>query len=253
MASFERQVRISLHFCAIDLRRRWLDHLTNILGPYLAAGVLTIFFGAILKEYLQGYADYGRHVILGLIVWSYISSTAVEGSGLLSRWPLILRYTDVPILSVAMSVVWRYSIYFLINLSIALTLLHLFLDLSFGWSDAFQLVASVIVLTVLCHSLTILAMLGGGRFRGMSQLLVGIFNIGFLLTPILWKEHFAGRFDFIVRLNPFRHIVEIVRIPASGEGPDAQAWVVAVVVAAATLTLAIRLWRRYEPEVRYWI
>ena len=87
----------------------------------------------------------------------------------------------------------------------------------------------------------------------MNQILVGSFNVAFLLTPILWKENFAGRFEFVVKLNPFRHLVEIVRGPVSEGGIDFQAWAVAILVLSATVGLAIWLWRRYEPEVRYWI
>ena len=253
MSSFWSTVRISFHFSAIDLRRRWFDYAANILGPYIAAAVITIFFGAILKGYLQGYADYARHVVIGIIVWSYVSSTTVEGSAVLSRWPLIVRYSDVPLLAVAMSIVWRHSVYFAINLLLALSLLIAFMDFSLDWPAWIQLAAAAIAIVVLCHGLTVVAMVCGGRFRGMNQILVGSFNVAFLLTPILWKENFAGRFEFVVKLNPFRHLVEIVRGPVSEGGIDFQAWAVAILVLSATVGLAIWLWRRYEPEVRYWI
>lgn len=253
VALFRQSIRISIQFAAIDLRRRWLDHAANILGPYLAALVLTVFFGAVLKEYLQGYIDYARHLVVGLVVWVYLSSTIVEGCAAFARWSPILRYADVSVLAIPMSVALRHSVYFVINMMIALVFLAMATDFSINWPVSIKLLAAGIVLMIACLALAALAFLGGGRFRDITQLVVGALNVAFLLTPILWKEHFLGRFDFLAKLNPFRHLVEIVRRAVYGEGVGIGTWLAAILISAASLALAVWLWRRHENRLRYWL
>jgi ABC-type polysaccharide/polyol phosphate export permease len=250
VALFRQSIRISVQFAAIDLRRRWFDHAANILGPYLAAIALTLFFGAVLKEYLQGYVDY---LTIGLVVWVFVSSTTVDACAAFARWSPILRYADVPALAIPMSVALRHSVYFAINMTIALFLLAVATDFSVDWSISIKLLAAGAVLIFACFALAALAFLGGGRFRDVTQLVVGVLNVAFLLTPILWKEHFLGRFDFLAKFNPFRYLIEIIRHSLYGEGSEIEIWFAATLISVASLALAVWLWRRHEPRLRYWL
>jgi ABC-type polysaccharide/polyol phosphate export permease len=251
--SWWRTFRISAHLAAIDWRRGWLDHATNTLGPLIAAVALTLFFGAILKGYLQGYVDYGRHVATGVIVWAFISSTTVEASAAFARWSLTLRRSDLPLAAVAAAIALRHTLYFIINMIVLLVVFSLYLWLPLDGLDLLAFLAAIVLLSVFCHAMAAVALLSGGRFRNVIQLVVGIFNVAFLLTPIVWTEHFLGRFEFLVWFNPFRHLVEVVRGPAIGFAADPATWMAAVAVVAGTVLAATWLWRRYAPWVRYWI
>lgn len=93
----------------------------------------------------------------------------------------------------------------------------------------------------------------GARFPDFGQLLNTISIFLFLLTPIIWHADTVPADNargHLMRLNPFFHLVEIVRAPVMGEAVEAGTlWYVAgmTVVGMVGATLAYRRYARYVP------
>ena len=93
----------------------------------------------------------------------------------------------------------------------------------------------------------------GARFPDFGQLLNTISIFLFLLTPIIWYVDTVPASSTrgqLMRLNPFFHMVEIVRAPIMGNAVEAGTlWYVAgmSVIGLLVATVAYRRYARYVP------
>jgi ABC-type polysaccharide/polyol phosphate export permease len=78
--------------------------------------------------------------------------------------------------------------------------------------------------------------------------------MAFLVTPIIWEPgSISDRIGWVVDLNPFYHLLEILRRPMLGELPAAIHWIVATAIAAVSLLAGNWMFRRYSRPLPFWI
>lgn len=121
-----------------------------------------------------------------------------------------------------------------------------------------MIVALPAIAAVYLNALWISALfaLVGARFPDFGQLLNTISIFLFLLTPIIWYADTVPASSLrgqLMRLNPFFHLVEIVRAPIMGGAVEAATlwyviWMTVIGLLAATLA-----YRRYARYVPLWI
>ncbi|MCY4057170.1 MAG: ABC transporter permease, partial [Gammaproteobacteria bacterium] len=79
-------------------------------------------------------------------------------------------------------------------------------------------------------------------------------RIAFFVTPIIWMpELLPNRAVLPMNLNPFFHVLEVVRAPLLGELPSAVSWLAMIgytlVGGAATFVIYVR----YRWRIAYWV
>ena len=91
------------------------------------------------------------------------------------------------------------------------------------------------------------------RYRDIPQVILNLVQVVFFVTPVFWSvSSLPSRPSFVV-LNPFYHMLEIVRAPLLGEVPPLLSWGFAAGMALFGLIATGYLYRRAYARIAYWV
>ena len=92
------------------------------------------------------------------------------------------------------------------------------------------------------------------RFRDLPQIVTSITGVAFFLTPIMWKPDMIGADNlWIVYLNPFFHLMEVVRQPLIANEVN---WIsMGITSASAVIGIAamVPVFAKFRARVAYWL
>ena len=239
----------------------WLDVITkyrrNALGlfwiffpPIVYIWGLGSFFSAIGKQQ----AGFLAHMGFGFILFRLMSTVFMEAGGSFGAHKAYINEGAVRLSDYVLRTVSRSVIHF----AFALPLLALV-----ALTDAaptFQGVAMsvvgwwVVVVNLIAYA-TLLALLGA-RYPDINEFFGSAFLALFLITPIVWyaDSAVAGTVQgTLMRINPFYHLLEIVRAPVLGEGVALMTWVYVGIMTCVGLVAAGILYGRFARRVPSWL
>ena len=90
------------------------------------------------------------------------------------------------------------------------------------------------------------------RFRDIPYMIASVTQLLFLVTPIMWSADQIGN-KLIVELNPFYHLIEVIRAPLLGAVPPPETWAAVVGVTAAGWVVTLAFFVRFRERIAYWI
>jgi ABC-2 type transport system permease protein len=243
-----------------DIRQRYRR---SILGPIwitismavtaLALGVLYAgLFGNDLSVQLP-------YVLVGFIVWAFISGCIAEGSDVFISNEGLIRHLPAPLSVHVYRLVWRQILFFAHNLIVYLVM-FLFFPQPLGWSSLLAFPAFALLVL---NGAWVALLLGivTTRFRDLAPITQSIVQLLFFLTPIVWiygdllanaNPSTAGRAR-LVEFNPLLHFMEIIRAPMLGQPQHLRHWIVVLAITVVGWGLTMEALRRYRARVSYWV
>lgn len=235
-----------------DLRQRYRR---SMLGPFwltLSMGLmvagLAYLYGGLFGNNVENYIPY---VATGLIIFSMISSLAIDGSSVfISSAPLILQLR-APLSIYIYRMLWRNLLIFAHNISIY-AIVILFVRIDLGWNFFLSFVGLIMVmLTGVWLGIT----LGGlsARYRDVPPIVNSAMQIAFFLTPIFWTPQSLPGRELFVHLNPFYYLIEVVRMPLLGQTPPAFIWWVVIGMNVVGAAVSVAFYTRYRGRIAYWV
>ena len=69
----------------------------------------------------------------------------------------------------------------------------------------------------------------------------------------MWKPELLQRRTYIADLNPFFHLIEVVRTPLLGNVPDLKHYLAVLLITTVNLGLAGVVFTRFRSRIAYWI
>jgi len=232
-------------------RRTRLGTIWHSLGHYTTIAALGIFFGTILKSDLAGYHTYIPFLAAGVIVWIFISKSVNDSCSLFGTQGQSLRHTAVPFVALPLQAVMKNLFVFVQNIVLGLVVYWaVFGEIPTNFLP-FLLGVCIVVGNVFWLSL--LMAVGSMRFRDLPQIVSGVLHVGFFLTPIIWQEHFLGRYGYLVDINPAYHLVSLVREPLLGSPPSAVSWLVGIGLLLAGGAITALVYARTRHQIPYWL
>ncbi|WP_245511816.1 MULTISPECIES: ABC transporter permease [unclassified Mesorhizobium] len=213
-------------------------------------GALGVVFGTLFRTPMQEYLPF---ICSGMIAWGFISSCLNEGcTSFISAEGIILQ-VRMPLFTHVLRTMLRNAIIFAHNLLIFPVLIVL---VGAPVSAAIPLAVPGFLLVVL-NLLWMMLILGlvCARYRDLTQVLQNLLQVLFYVTPIMWQPKTLpeGASRYLFDLNPFYHLMTIVREPLLGQEPAALSWGVALVMSALGWIFAIWFFDRYRRRVPYWL
>lgn len=213
-------------------------------------GALGLVFGTLFGSQMRDFLPY---LCAGIITWSFISTCLNEGCSTFTASDGIILQVRMPLFIHVMRLMWRNIIMFLHNVVIFPVLLIFFgkwLNLHALWAIPGFL--------LLCLNLTWMALILAtvcARFRDMNQVVANVLQVAFYATPIMWMPdmlppHVPRAF---IELNPFYHLIELVRAPLYGNAPTLLDWAFGIAVAVVGWISALVFFGRYRWRVAYWL
>jgi ABC-type polysaccharide/polyol phosphate export permease len=239
----------------MEIRRRYRR---TMLGPFwtsfnVAVMVFTMGFlwAALFNQPVSRYMPY---LTAGIIVWQLLSSCMNEGATVFTSNSGLLTTIRIPQSLLVGSMVCRNVIVFFHNLMIFLVVMLLW-QVPVTWATPLFVPGLIIVSLNACWIAVVLALLGT-RFRDVPQFLGGFITILMFLTPIMWSRDAVSHktaIGHIIDINPFYHLVEIVRGPLLGEAPSLLSWGMSIALVPIGFALALSLFSRFRQRVTYWL
>ena len=234
-----------------DIRQRYRR---STLGPFwltISMGALVGGLGVLYAGLFRiDVADYLPFVAAGLIIWGLLSGLITEGCAAFIGAEGIIKQVNLPLSVHVYRVVWRNLIVFAHNVAIYVAAAVIF-SIQPGWTGLLVLPG----LALLCLNGVWMGLLLGlvsARFRDVPQIVASVVQVAFFLTPIIWKPELLPDRAFVLDLNPFFHLVELVRAPSLGQAPGLVSWLAAAGITLGGWLVTLLMYRRYRWRIAYW-
>lgn len=213
-------------------------------------GALGLIFGNLFRSPMQEYLPF---ICSGVIVWGFISSCLNDGcTSFISSEGIILQ-VRMPLFTHLLRTMWRNMIIFAHNV-IIFPILILILGRGFSTNAMLSVPGFLLVSLNLLWMMLVLGIICA-RYRDITQVLQNFLQVLFYITPIMWqiKTLPQGGSRYLFDLNPFYHLVTIVREPLLGEAPAPLSWGVVAAMMVFGWVFAIWFFGRYRRRIAYWL
>jgi lipopolysaccharide transport system permease protein len=208
-------------FCWRDLKVRYKQTVIGILWavfqPFITMVVFSVFFGT-LARIPSDNIPYPIFVYTGLLFWNFFSSALSDTSNALVGNASIVTKVYFPriILPIA-SVLTKF-----VDFAIAAVIL---VGLMFYYGYAPNL-AGILIFPLLLL-ITFLASVGGGlilasinvKYRDVRYALPFFIQILLFLTPVIYPSSIAGKYAWILAINPMTGVIKAARGALLGTEP----------------------------------
>jgi lipopolysaccharide transport system permease protein len=162
-----------------------------------------------------------------------------------------MKQIRIPRLALLLRVIWRNMIVFLHNLPIYVMILIWF-DLPLGWHLLLIIPGFILISLNLTWMGLVIAILCA-RYRDIAPIVGSILQIGFFITPVMWN-HKTQRVDpWVVEINPFAALIELIRAPMMGDEVSSGLLRLAILCLVFGSILAGWLFVRYRRQIVYWV
>lgn len=237
-----------------DVRGRYRR---SAIGPFwltISMGVMIASIGLVFGQIFNSpMRDYLPFLTAGMIIWTFITGLINEGCMCFIDAQGVIRQLPIPLFVHVLRTIWRNCLIFAHNILVfPLVFLLMGKELSF----VVLLAIPGLLLVVLCMSwiVLILAMVCA-RYRDFPQIIASVLQVVFYLTPIMWMPSLLpDRMGVtFLQINPFYHLLELVRNPLLGQLPSLTNWSVVVGIAFIGWVFALLVFARYRKRVAYWL
>lgn len=209
---------------------------------------LGIVYSRLFKTELRDFLPY---LCVGLLVWGYISATITESGLLFTGAESYIKQIRLPYSLYGFRFIWSRLIIFAHNLVIYVVVLIYFQI----WPGVGLLLA-IPGLALLSVNLILTSMLLGmlsARFRDIPQLIGSVIQVAFFITPVMWNPTLLGPDSYIVLLNPFYHLLEIVRAPLLGHSFPAMSFAATAIITIVNAGVSAGFFMRFRHRISYWV
>jgi ABC-type polysaccharide/polyol phosphate export permease len=210
-------------------------------------GIATVFF-TIFK---RPFEDFLPFTSASLLSWTLLSQPIILAPTIFVANAPVIQSFKLPFAVFPVQCMANAIIVFVHGLAI-----HFLIMLVFGKSlIALPLLffSLMVVIAVVYPLVAVLGLLGA-RLRDLAPLLTSAMFMIFLLTPTIWDR---GIIDvtlvWIVDVNPFFHLLEILRRPMLGELPSLTSTLVSLALAIISTFVGECIFRRYARPLVFWV
>lgn len=235
----------------LDLRLRYRR---SYLGPFwitISMAVMIYSMGFIYSKLFQvNLAEYFLYISGGMMAWVLLSTTIIEMMNCFVDATSFILQVRLPFSTYIMRIITRNFIVLGHNALAVIPLL-----IFFRCMPNFLLLFYALVVTALSMLSigTLLAMIGA-RFRDVQQVIASILQVGFLLTPIMWKASMVpGRAIYAVYANPFYYYIELIRGALNNQMPEAVVMKGSAIICLGGMALMFLVYGRMRHRIPFWV
>jgi len=204
-----------------DIKVRYKQTAVGILWalfqPFMTMVVFSVFFGGLAKMPSDG-VPYPIFVYTGLLLWQFFSGALGDTSNCLIKNQGIITKVYFPRLLLPISS----TVTKFVDFAIASTILV-------GLMIYYQYTPNLVGLLILPLLLliTFMASVGGGlflasinvKYRDVRYALPFFISIMLYLTPVIYPASLAGKYSWILALNPMTGVIKAARAAILGNAP----------------------------------
>ena len=162
-----------------------------------------------------------------------------------------IKQIKLPLTIHILRVVWKNLLVFAHHVVIIVAVL-LFYPPTVGW-HTLQALLGLLMLAVNSVWLGLLLGLLCARFRDIPLIIASVVQVGFFLTPVMWRTGTLGSLGWFAQVNPLFHFLEVVRTPLLGSSASALSWAVVMGITVAGYAVTLMVFSRFRARIAYWV
>ncbi len=237
----------------------WLDiklrYRGSMLGPFwltLSTGIMVASLGILYATLFHiDVHEYLPFLSLSIVLWNFLSALVSESCVSFTEADAVIRSVRMPFFVFAIRVVIRNLLALAHNILVIVVVFAVFLIWP-GW----HILLTIPALVLWVADALALAMLLGSfcaRFRDIQPIVNSVMQIAFFLTPVIWKPAQLGAHVYLLPLNPFFDLLDIIRTPLLGELPTAMTWIGAALYSLVLCGIAWGFFARARGRIAFWL
>lgn len=221
-----------------------------VLALVIKVFMLSLVYSIVLDK---DFKDYVMFLALGLLTWNFISAIIVTSGSVFKKSANFLQQMDLPHSIFVYQNVYREVVSLIMYQLFAIPLVIILKGWDFvGWVWLWALLGYCIIIL---NAVFVSMWLGwlSVRFRDINSLLGSLVMIIFLVTPILWPPpaEYAGSLYF--QLNPFYHLLELIRAPILHGQVPVFSWYVSCGVLLFNMAVCMLFYRKVKDRLVLWL
>jgi lipopolysaccharide transport system permease protein len=201
----------------VRYKQTFIGILWAIFQPFITMIVFTVFFGKLANMPSDG-IPYPIFVYVGLLFWQFFSTALADTSNVLITNQAIVTKVYFPRIILPISAVITNFIDFVIS-SIILVGLMIY----YGYVPH---LSGFLILPLLLL-ITFMAAIGGGlflasvnvKYRDVRYVLPFFIQILLFLTPVIYPSSIAGKYSWILAINPMTGVIQSARAALLATSP----------------------------------
>lgn len=227
----------------------------TVLGPWwitVSNGIFALIIGTVSGRFLgSDMSVYLPFFIVGMTIWGFISSVAIESCMTLVQSGGLIKATNMPLAIYVMRMVQRNFIIFLHNSAI-IPLVWLVYPWHVGAYSLLSIVGFFeVYVCVACAAVTL--GIACTRYRDIPPVVAAVVQVLFFVSPIIWQpEQLRGGHEVLV-YNPIAHLLATARDPLLNKGVPMESWIIATLTVLISVLIASGVYARYKKRVVYWV
>lgn len=236
-----------------DLKNKYRRSVIGPLWIAISMGVTILCMGPLYGS-IFGNLDpnFIPRMGFGLIIWSLISGTVNDATESLIGAAHFIKNVRLPYFIYIYRVVLRQLLMFAHNMLIFIPLYFIYQDLLN--QNIFFALPSMLIMLIFLVGLSTLVAAFCARFRDLMPLVNNMTQLLFFLTPIVWPlESLPSNRQFLIELNPFFYILNLVRQPLLGQIPSLDQYLIASTIALCLVAVAGVVLSKSEHRIAYWV
>lgn len=245
--------RVWLHMGLQDVKSRFRS---SALGPAwilinLAAviGAIGLIYGRLFHQPMNEFLPF---LTLGLVIWTFISSSLVEGCGAFVGAEGYIKQFPFPKAIYLYRAMVPYTVVFIVGL-IVYFICTAFYQRHIGLGVLWVVPFFVLFLIINFFHLVIVAHVGV-RFRDLPHLLGSLIQIAFYVTPVIFTITMLKDrgMAFVYMFNPLYYLIEILRYPLlNSEAPPPEVIYVALGYCVVMGLIATYVVKKMSKQIVY--
>lgn len=235
-----------------DILQRYRRSLLGPLWLTASMAIMVVSLGLVYsKIFKTDLREFMPFLCVGLLIWGYISAVLSEAGTLFTGAESYIKQIRLPYSVYMLKFMWSKVIIFAHNFVIYFGVMIYFQV----WPGSVGLYAIPGFLLVTLNGALASMYLGmmSARFRDIPQIIASFIQIAFFITPIMWKPELLGEHANVMALNPFFHLIEIVRAPLLGQLPSVGNYLAVVLITLVNALFAAMFFIRFRSRISYWV
>lgn len=245
---YELWSRLAFH----DIRQRFRR---SVLGPFwltLSMGTMVGTLGFVFSTlFHQDVAKMLPYIATGIIFWGLLTSCINEGTTIFISAESDIRNLAIPLSVHFYRMMARNLMIWGLNMAIYVVV-AIWFALMPGWNVLLFIPGFILFLINLAWISLAVGVLST-RYRDIPQVIANVIQVVFFVTPIFWSPESLPSRPAFVALNPFYHLIEVVRTPLLGGMASPASWGLCIGMALTGFGITGWLYRRAHARIAYWV
>jgi lipopolysaccharide transport system permease protein len=200
---------------------------------------VTVIFLVLGPAVAANHHDYFGYLSIGMPLFAFYSAAVTSGYGILTRNKIILSNGNVTYLACVMRFMTEHSVRFAFSILGFAGYLAVYPE-TFN-AAMLLLLPGILIAVVFIFATALTFMVVSSFLPNISEAVNSIMGIMFFATPLLWYAGELGEMrSLIAMINPFTHLIAVIREPALGRVPEALSYIYAC--SFTLLVVAVSIW-----------